>query len=55
MPKLVDLDGHIDAKGIEYIGKASLQANGLYKCMAVVEGCLCIVEVKLTPLPEESR
>jgi len=42
-----DLDGHVDAKGVRYIGKAVLQPSGLYHVMAVVGGALCWVEVTI--------
>lgn len=53
----VDLDGQYDHKYngssekkgcIKYIGKATLQPNGLFKVLADVNGSLCVVEVKLT-------
>lgn len=54
-PKEVDLEGHIDAHGIEYIGIATLQPNGRYHVLAKVEDKLCRVEcsidVKSTPPP----
>lgn len=48
LPNEVDLDGHIDAKGIQYIGKASRQPDGTWLCLANVGGALCRVEVKLS-------
>ncbi len=47
-PVEFDVDGHVDARGIEYIGKASLQFNGKWRCLANVGGALCVVEVKIT-------
>jgi len=44
----IDLDGHVDAKGIRYIGKAKRQENGKYLCLADIHGALCRVEVTLT-------
>lgn len=44
--KEVDIDGFIDLKGIKYIGKAQLQLNGLWRCLANVGGA-CIVEAKI--------
>jgi len=44
----VNLDGYIDDKCIQYIGKAILKENGFYHCLANINGCLCVVEVKLT-------
>ena len=46
----VDLDGHVDRKGIRYIGKAKRQDDGKYICLAIVGGALCRVEVTLTLL-----
>lgn len=45
-----DLDGHVDARGIKYIGKARKQNNGLWHCLAEIGGALCMIEVKLTPV-----
>ena len=45
----IDLDGHVDSRGIEYIGKARKQNNGLWACLAKVGRALCLVEVKITP------
>ena len=47
MQSQIDLDGHIDSKGIQYIGNATCQDNGKYHCLANVNGCLCIVEVSI--------
>ncbi len=53
-PGTVDLDGHVDRRGVRYIGKARRGANGLYTCLADVEGCLCWVEMSLTLLERGS-
>lgn len=45
----IDLDGHIDAKGVRYIGKAHRQPDGTWRCLAEVQGCLCVVEVRIRP------
>lgn len=48
-PIELDIDGHIDARGIRYIGKASKQfSSGKWKCLANVNGQLCLVEIKIT-------
>jgi hypothetical protein len=56
-PHEVDLDGQYDSihngsdenKGyIRYIGKATLQPNGMFKVLAQVNNALCIVEVRIT-------
>lgn len=52
MPMEVDLDGHVDARGVKYLGKALRQPDGLYICLADVNGCLCRVEVRITPSDE---
>jgi hypothetical protein len=51
-PRLVqeiDVDGMLDRTDdrISYIGKATLQPNGKYRCLANVAGMLCLVEVSL--------
>ncbi len=45
----VDVDGYIDARGIRYLGKATRQEDGTWRCLADVDGALCLVEVTLTP------
>lgn len=45
----VDVDGHIDEKGIRYIGKALKQPDGTWICLADIGNSLCRVEVKITP------
>jgi hypothetical protein len=52
-PESIDLEGRMVAGGeIEYLGKATRQANGTYVCLARVGQALCAVEVRLTPLEE---
>lgn len=46
-PKEIDLDGHIDERGIKYIGVATLQPNGEYHAMAIVNRCLCRVACRI--------
>lgn len=43
----VDIDGYIDSCGVQYFGKALLMGNGSYRCLAEVNGNLCIVECKI--------
>lgn len=43
----VDLDGHVDAKGVRYIGEAFEQWDGSWRCLADVGGALCIAEVSI--------
>lgn len=45
----LDVDGYVDAQGIQYIGKATKQTDGSWRCLANVAGSFCIVEIKLTP------
>ncbi len=49
--KTVDVDGLTDARrpSVRYIGKATLVFDNLYKCLAIVSGTLCVVEVTITP------
>lgn len=42
------LDGHIDTKGIRYIGSARKKNNGKWNCLADVDGALCVVELTLS-------
>lgn len=43
-----DIDGRVDKKfGIRYIGKARLQQNGKWRCLADINGALCLVEISL--------
>ena len=51
----LDLDGHVDAQGIEYVGKARKQNNGLWTCAAKVGRALCLVEVAVKPLPATAQ
>ncbi len=49
-PLKVSLDGHKDEKtGVTYIGEATRREDGKYVCLANVQGCLCLVEVSITP------
>jgi len=49
-PNEVDIDGVVDERRhICYIGKAKRQPNGKYMVLADVGGCLCRVEVSITP------
>ena len=48
-PEEIDLDGYVDKKGVEYLGKARRQENGSYRCLANVGGSLCIVEASIVP------
>lgn len=47
-PEVVDVNGIIDDKtGHEYIGNAYRQPDGMYRCLANVNGTLARVEVSL--------
>lgn len=43
----ISVDGIVDNKGIEYIGVARRQADGTWRCLANVDGALCLVEVRI--------
>lgn len=43
-----DIDGHIDAKGIRYIGRATKMPDGTWRCLADVLGRLRCVEIYIT-------
>lgn len=48
IPTEVDVDGRFDEKsGIMYIGKATRQEDGTWRCLANVGGALCLVEVSI--------
>ena len=59
-PIQIDVDGYIEEKTIKalygdrsfsaqisYIGKATKQLDGSWRCLANVDGKLCLVEVKI--------
>lgn len=52
-----DVDGYVDEHGIKYLGKAHLQSNGKWVALAVINDCLCRVEVNISgnlkPINEE--
>lgn len=44
-----DVDGFIDARGIQYIGIARRQLDGSWRALAIVPGgALCVVECSIT-------
>ncbi len=43
-----DVDGHVDARGVRYIGVATRQKDGTWKALAEVGGALCLVECRIT-------
>ena len=45
----IDLDGHVDGRGIQYVGKAAKQADGTWKCIAIVDSALCVVKFCVRP------
>ena len=53
--KEVNVNGYIDAKGIEYLGVAHEMEDGTWQCLANVHGSLCLVEVTLTAIHEEEH
>jgi hypothetical protein len=46
----LNLDGMIDDNGVRYIGSAMRRPSGQWVCLADVNGCLCLVELKLRPI-----
>jgi len=51
--EIADVDGMVDRKreGISYIGQATKQFDGTWRCLANVGGMLCLVEVKIDEAP----
>jgi hypothetical protein len=47
-PKEVNVDGVMDSKGIVFLGKATQQFDGTWRCLANVAGALCLVEVRIS-------
>lgn len=52
-PHEVDVEGLIDDRDgryIKYFGKAVLQENGMFRCVAALSPCgpLCVVEARIT-------
>ncbi len=47
-PPQIDIDRLVDSRGIQYIGKATMQADGTWRALANVHGSLCLVEVTIT-------
>lgn len=45
----IDLDGHVDSKGVKFIGKAKRHSDGTWRVLADVVGALCLVEVRIRP------
>ena len=44
----VDVDGMLDRKnGVRFLGLATLMGHGTWRCLADVQGALCLVEVKI--------
>ena len=44
----IDVDGCVDGKGVKFIGKAKRWADGTWRALADVAGCLCVVECTVT-------
>lgn len=45
----IDVDGVLDAKkNVEYLGRATRGENGMWRALAKVDGCLCVVEAKIS-------
>lgn len=55
-PLEVDVDGRVDDRlGIQYFGKAGLQPDGTWRCLANVGGALCVVEVSIRETQEDRK
>jgi hypothetical protein len=54
LPATMNVDGHIDRRGIRYLGTAHRQPNGKYICLADIDGNLCRVEATITFEPSET-
>jgi hypothetical protein len=52
-PDTLDLDGLVDSRGVRFVGRALKLPSGLYACLAAVDGCLCRVEVRISPAPPD--
>ena len=50
-PRTLDVNGRMDSKGVIFLGDAVQQFDGTWRCLANVCGCLCLVEVTITPEP----
>jgi hypothetical protein len=37
---------------VEYLGRATQEWDGTWRCYALIDGCLCIVEVSIIFAPE---
>jgi hypothetical protein len=44
----INVDGMVDDNGIQFVGMATQQLDGSWRCLADVGGALCIVKVYLT-------
>ena len=49
----IDVDGRMDRLGVVFIGKARLQPDGTWRCLANVAGALCLVEVSMSFAEQE--
>ena len=56
-PKVeLNVDGMRDPNhDITYIGKATKMEDGTWRCLAKVEGALCLVEVNIRPSKDDPR
>lgn len=55
-PPRLDVDKMWDEKKeIMYIGKATLQYDGTWRCLANVYGALCLIEVKVRFMENETN
>jgi hypothetical protein len=43
----IDIDGYVDARGVQFLGKARHVSDNTYTCLAIVDSALCVVEVRI--------
>ncbi len=45
--RTADINGHVDTKGIKYIGTAVEYMNGTWRAVAIIGGALVLVECRV--------
>jgi len=46
----ISVDGYVDeTKDVKYMGVAVHVFDDVYRCIAIISGCMCVVEVKIRP------
>lgn len=47
--RTICIEGRIDeSRQIRYLGEATQMFDGTWRCLAEVQGCLCLVQITLT-------